>query len=32
MIYYDEDENVQKIRKLSGEIPTTKQGYIHMDT
>ena len=29
---YEADKNVQKIRKLWGEIPTTEQGYIHMDT
>ena len=32
MIYYEEDEIIQKVRRLSDKIPTTEQGHIHMDT
>ena len=27
----EEEDNVQKIRKLSGEIKTTEHGYIHFE-
>ena len=30
-ISYEEEENISKMKKKSGEIKTTYQGFIHLD-